>query len=73
MRDRDESVLSGLVAGAYSQGQIGELITVEQVTFDEGTARINAGEASGFLMIPTGFQAAFLEDKPVTLMLKTIR
>lgn len=71
IHDQDESVLSGLVAGAYSQGQIGELISVEQVTFDEGTSRINAGEASGFLMIPEGFQAAFLEDKPVTLTLKT--
>ncbi|GMR17386.1 MAG: hypothetical protein BMS9Abin32_478 [Gammaproteobacteria bacterium] len=43
--DQDESVLSGLVAGAYSSGQLGELITVEKVSLEEGTERIDAGEA----------------------------
>jgi ABC-type transport system involved in cytochrome c biogenesis permease component len=71
IHDEDESLLSGLIAGAYSQGQLGELISVEQVTLDEGTERINAGEASGFLIIPDGFGAAFLEETPVTLTLKT--
>lgn len=71
IHDQDESLLSGLIAGAYSQAQLGELISVEQVTLEEGTARINAGEASGFLIIPQGFTAAFLEEKPVTLTLKT--
>ncbi len=71
IHDQDESLFSGLIAGAYSQGQLGELISVEQVTLDEGTARINAGEASGFLIIPDGFGEAFLEEKPVTLTLKT--
>jgi ABC-type transport system involved in cytochrome c biogenesis permease component len=71
IHDEDESLISGFIAGAYSQGQLGELISVEQVTLDEGTERINAGEASGFLIIPDGFGAAFLEDKPVTLTLKT--
>ncbi|MGB5720654.1 MAG: ABC transporter permease [Woeseiaceae bacterium] len=71
IHDQDDSLLSGLIAGAYSQGQLGELISVEQVTLEEGTERINAGEASGFLVIPEGFSAAFLEEKPVTLTLKT--
>ncbi|MGI9233105.1 MAG: ABC transporter permease [Woeseiaceae bacterium] len=71
IHDQDQSLLSGVVAGAYSQGQLGELISVEQVTLEEGSERINAGEASGLLVIPEGFSAAFLEDEPVTLMLKT--
>lgn len=71
IHDQDESLLSGLVAGAYSQGQLGELISVEQVALEEGTERIDAGEASGFLIIPDGFGAAFLEGEPVTLTLKT--
>ncbi len=69
--DQDESLISGLVAGAYSQGQLGELISVEPVTFEEGSEQINAGEASGFLVIPEGFSAAFLEGEPVTLTLMT--
>jgi len=71
IHDEDETLLSGLVAGAFSQGQLGELISVEQVALDEGTERINAGEASGFLIIPTGFSAAFLQEQPVTLTLRT--
>lgn len=71
IHDQDDSLLSGLVAGAYSQGQLGELISVEQVSLDEGTERINAGDASGFLVIPEGFTAAFLEEEPAVLTLKT--
>ena len=69
--DEDESLLSGLVAGAYSQDQIGDLIVVEKVTVEEGEKRINDGDASGYLVIPEGFQEAFLNETPVTLTLKT--
>jgi ABC-type polysaccharide/polyol phosphate export permease len=69
--DEDDSFLSGLVAGAYSQEQLGDLIVVEHVTPEEGAARINDGAASGFLTIPDGFQEAFLNETPVTLTLKT--
>lgn len=69
--DHDKTLLSGFVASAFSQDQLGELIIVETVSAAEGEERINAGEASGFLTIPEGFQAAFLEETPVTLTLKT--
>lgn len=69
--DQDNSLLSGFVIGAYSQGQLGELIVVEQVSLEEGEARIRDGDASGFLTIPDGFQDAFLLENPVTLTLKT--
>ena len=71
IHDQDDSLLSGFIAGAFSQGALGELITVEQVSLEEGRARINAGEASGFLVIPEGFMAAFLDEEAVTLTLKT--
>jgi len=71
INDQDDSLLSGAIAGAYSQGQLGELILVELVSLDEGTERINNGDASGFLIIPDGFTAAFLNEEPVTLTLKT--
>lgn len=69
--DQDDSLLSGVVVGAYSQEQLGDLIIVEQVTPEEGLARVNDGEASGFLTIPEGFQDAFLNETPVTLTLRT--
>jgi len=71
IHDQDESLLSGLVAGAYSQGNLGDLISVEQVSLEEGSERIENGDASGFLIIPKGFMAAFLDEEPVTLTLKT--
>ncbi len=69
--DQDQSFLSGLVAGAYSQGGIGDLISVETVELVDGNERIDAGEASGLLIIPDGFSAALLESTPVTLTLRT--
>jgi len=69
--DQDDSLLSGFVVGAYSQDQLGDLIVVEKVSVEEGEARINDGDASGFLTIPAGFQDAFLKETPVTLTLKT--
>ena len=69
--DEDSTLLSGFVAGAYSQEQLGELITVQQVSIEEGEKLIAAGEASGFLLIPEGFQNAFFNEEPVTLTLKT--
>jgi ABC-type multidrug transport system permease subunit len=69
--DLDNGLLSGLVAGAFGQGDLGELIIVETVPVEEGNERIEAGEASGFLIIPDGFTDAFINDTPVTLTLKT--
>ena len=69
--DEDGTFISGVFAGAFSQEQLGELIIVEQVGLEEGELRINEGEASGFLTIPEGFQDAFLNENPVTLVLKT--
>lgn len=69
--DEDESFISGVFSGAYSQGELGELISVEKVTAEGGTARINDGEGSGLLIIPKGFQAAFFDEEPITLVLHT--
>ena len=69
--DEDSSLVSGFVVGAYSQEQMADFFIVEQVTAEEGARRINDGEASGHLTIPEGFQDAFLNETPVTLMLKT--
>jgi len=69
--DQDDTIISGLVAGAFAQDPFSDLLAVKKVSIEEGTELIHAGEASGFLTIPEGFQDAFLNDTPVTLMLKT--
>ena len=69
--DEDETFLSELIVAAYSAGELGELISVEKTTFDDGLERVNAGEASGLLVIPKGFSDAFVESTPVTLTLRT--
>jgi ABC-type Na+ efflux pump permease subunit len=69
--DQDDSLLSGLVVGAFGRDELADLFDVQQVSLEDGTKRIEAGEASGFLTIPAGFQEAFLNNTAVTLVLKT--
>jgi ABC-type Na+ efflux pump permease subunit len=69
--DEDQSFLSELIVGAYSAGELGELLSVEKTGFEEGFERVNDGEASGLLVIPDGFAEAFLESESVTLTLRT--
>lgn len=71
MVDQDESFISGFIAGAYTSGELGELISVEKTTVDDGMARMDAGDASALLVIPEGFGDALLNSEPVTLTLKT--
>jgi ABC-type Na+ efflux pump permease subunit len=69
--DRDDSLLSSFVARAYSQGNLGEMFTVQQVPLDEGRRRINSGDGSALLIIPKGFSDAVLRREPVQLQLIT--
>jgi ABC-2 type transport system permease protein len=69
--DQDQTFLSELIVGAYSAGELGELISVEETDYEDGLARVNDGEASGLLVVPEGFAEAFLESTPVTLTLRT--
>jgi len=69
--DQDNTLISGFVTGAFTQEQMGDLFIVQQVTAEQGDELMEAGEASGFLTIPKGFQDAFLNDTPLTLPLKT--
>jgi ABC-type transport system involved in cytochrome c biogenesis permease component len=71
INDRDDTFISGLFAGAFAQDQFSDLLTVQNVSDDDGEELINAGEASGLLVIPEGFQDAFLNDTPLRLTLKT--
>ena len=67
--DHDDSFASMVVAGAFSQGPLGEIFTVEKVAEDEGRRILDDGDASGLLIIPEGFGGAVLRDEPTRLEL----
>ena len=67
--DNDGSLAATLVTGAFSQGPLGKMITVEKVDRDEGRRRIDKGDASALLIIPQGFTKALVETTPAKLEL----
>ncbi len=47
--DEDGSLLSSLLAGAFGQGELGNMLMVEKVKPEEGRRRMNRGDASALL------------------------
>ncbi len=71
LTDEDQTFVSGAVAQAFQNGPLADMITVEMVNREDGSTRIEAGEASSWLVIPDGFTDALLREQPTTLSLKT--
>ncbi len=69
--DEDQTTLSKLFAGAWSQGAFADLVEVETANRAEGEQKIADGDGSGLLIIPKGFSEAALKDEPVELTLIT--
>ncbi len=67
--DEDGTLLSSLVASAFSQGELGKMLVVEKVSSAQGRARIQRGDGSALLVIPKGFGGAFLAGRPAQLKL----
>jgi len=67
--DEDRGIGAMLLAGAFSQGSLGDMITVEKVNQADGRRRMDKGDASALLIIPKGFTDALLETKPATIEL----
>jgi ABC-type multidrug transport system permease subunit len=67
--DEDRGIGAMLLAGAFSQGSLGDMITVEKVNRADGRRRMDKGGASALLIIPKGFTDALLEAKPATIEL----
>ena len=67
--DRDGSLVSRLLVGAFGQGRLGELVQVEAVEEAVGRARLESGDASALLVIPPGFGTAVLNERPAVLTL----
>jgi ABC-type multidrug transport system permease subunit len=67
--DEDGGLAATVFTGAFTQGPLGEMISVERVKRDDGRKRIDQGDGSAFLIIPAGFTTAVMSSQPVTLQL----
>jgi len=69
--DQDNTIASKLLTGAFSQPPLSKMLVTETVDPAAGLDRIGHGEASAYLLIPRGLQAAFLRNQPFRLQLYT--
>lgn len=69
--DEDHSIASDRLLGIFRSGPISQMLTIEMAGGGAGRASIDRGDASAFLIIPRGFQAAFLGIAPSELRLFT--
>jgi len=67
--DEDRGIGATLLAGAFSQGPLGEMISTEKVERAEGRRRIDKGDASALLIIPKDFTNALLNGTRAKLQL----
>ncbi len=69
LSDEDDSLLSRFVAGGFNQGPMAEMFTVQSVDRVTAQARMDAGEASAWLLLEEGLQARYLDRQPVQIQL----
>jgi len=69
--DEDKTFLSNVLTGAFSREPLSKMLLVEQVGREQGRTRIDNGDASALLIIPQGFQDAYLNNRPFRLQLFT--
>lgn len=67
--DEDRGIGATLLAGAFSQGPLGNMISVEKVELEEGRHRVDQGKASALLIIPKNFTQALVEGQAANLQL----
>ena len=67
--DQDGTFLSGMVVSAFSQGPLGEMFKPEKADEPGARARMAKGEASALIILPKGFQAAVLDNRPAAIRL----
>lgn len=69
--DQDDSILSSLLTGGFGRGPLAKMVLIEKVTEEQGRRRMDRGDGSALLIIPKGFGSAFLNRRPMRLMLLT--
>ena len=69
--DEDKTLLSQALTAAFSREPLAKMLVMETTAREEGRRRMDRGDASALLIIPKGFQDAFLQDQPAQLQLVT--
>jgi ABC-type multidrug transport system permease subunit len=69
--DEDKTLLSQALTAAFSREPLSKMLVMESTGRDEGRRRMDRGDASALLIVPKGFQDAFLQNEPVQLQLVT--
>jgi ABC-type multidrug transport system permease subunit len=69
--DEDKTLLSQALTTAFSREPLAKMLVMETTAREEGRRRMDRGDASALLIVPKGFQDAFLQNHPVQLQLVT--
>jgi len=69
--NQDDSLIGSLLIGALGQGEMGEFLSVEDVSLETGQERIGDGDGTALLIVPEGFGSALLNDESTALTLIT--
>jgi len=67
--DNDQSLVSGFMLGALTQGELNELIDLEEIEEEEGRKLLDRGKASALLIIPENFGDNIWEGQPTEILL----
>ena len=65
--DEDHAIGATMLTQAFSQEALGKMLTVEQVSQAEGRRRLDRGQASALIVIPSGFSMSFMTGRNVTI------
>jgi ABC-type multidrug transport system permease subunit len=69
--DEDGTLLSQALTSAFSRQPLSKMLVIETTGREDGRRRMDHGDASALLVIPPGFQNAFIQSRPVQLQLVT--
>ncbi|PYT16062.1 MAG: hypothetical protein DMG59_11710 [Acidobacteria bacterium] len=69
--DEDGTLLSQALTSAFSREPLSKMLVLETTGREEGRRRMDRGDASALLIVPKGFQEAFLQNQPAQLQLVT--
>lgn len=67
--DNDQSLISRLLLGALTQGELNELIELEAIEEDEGRKLLDRGKASALLIIPENFGQNIWDGQSTEILL----
>ena len=71
MADEDGTPLSQALTAAFSREPLAKMIVIETTNQENGRRRMDRGDASALLIVPKGFQDAFVQSRPIQLRLVT--